>query len=75
MLRLRQSMCDAALPSDQILGQKAREAGDLTEALEHYGAVLAAGGSPGTWQAQRLRTFLDVVQQASIQQVRATNDM
>jgi hypothetical protein len=75
MLRLRQSMCDAALPSEQILGQKAREAGDLTEALEHYGAVLAAGGSPGTWQAQRLRTFLDVVQQASIQQVRATIDM
>lgn len=44
------------------------------EALQHYGAVLAAGGAPGTWQAQRLRTFLDVVQQASLQQVCCNRD-
>jgi len=53
----------------EVLGRTAREGGNLDAALAHYGAMLACGGAPPAWQAQRLRTFLDTVQQAALQQV------
>jgi hypothetical protein len=54
-----------------VLGKQSRDAGDLEAAIGHFAAMLPCRHSPGGWQQFYLRQFLEVVQQAAAQRVRA----
>ena len=51
------------------LGRSAKEAGNMQAALHHYAAVLPGRSAAPQGQAQYLRQFLDLIQQAAALEV------
>jgi hypothetical protein len=54
-----------------VLGKQSRDAGDLDSAVQHFAEMLPCRHSPEHWQAYYLKQFLEVVQQAALERVRA----